>query len=338
MAAFKAHQVAAATEKPDRKFRGFLLYGPDAALTAERASQLATRLAAATNPAGEVLRIDDRDLAEQPDRIAVEARSKSMFAGRSVLRIKAGARLDTDMIGELLGESNDAALVIEAGNLRPDAKLRKLFEKHGAGAALPCYPESDRDLGRTLQKLARDNGLTLSPDAQALLLTRAAGDPGAARAEVEKLALYAGEARRIEAEDVEAVSGDWAQAALDTLAMAASAGNARAALAELDRVVTSGQSAQSAIAALSRQFERLHRVAASVESGSSLQSALGSLRPPLHFRVRDAMERDAARWPRPRAAAALEAISREAAHARRHSEFDRQIAERLIIELAGKRS
>ncbi|MGD9866710.1 MAG: DNA polymerase III subunit delta [Hyphomicrobiales bacterium] len=336
MAAFKAHQVAAAAEKPDPRFRGFLVYGPEAALTAERASQLAATLASTTTPAGEVLRIDDRDLADRPDRIAVEARSPSMFAGRSVLRVKAGARLNADMIEELLGETIDAVIVIEAGNLRPDARLRKLFEKHPAAAALPCYPESERDLARTLQKLARDRGLTVSPEAQSLLLARAAGDPGAARAEMEKLALYAGDTRRIDADDVEAVSGDWAQAALDTLAMATSAGNVRAALAELDRVVTSGQSAQSAIAALSRQFERLHRIAAAVESGASISSAVGGLRPPLHFRTRDAMERDAARWPRPRAAAALAAIAAEAAHARRHSEFERQIAERLIISLAGR--
>ncbi|MEC9367479.1 MAG: DNA polymerase III subunit delta [Pseudomonadota bacterium] len=337
MALIKAYQVAAATARPDPRYRAFLLYGPDPALVAERAAELAKALAGATSPAGEILRIDDRDLAERPDRIAVEARSLSMFSARSVLRIRAGARLNADDLEALISQTLEAVLVVEAGNLNAKARLRTLFEKHAHGLAMPCYPESDRDLTRTIERLAREWGISLSREAHALLLAKASGDPGAARAEIEKLSLYAGKDKSISVDDVEAVSGDWAQAALDTLSIATSGGNTTAALAELDRVVSSGQGAQGAIAALARQFERLHRLACASEAGTPVKSALAAFRPPLHFRMKDALERDTGKWPRTRAAAALLAISEGAVRARRLPDFDRQIAERLIVNLSATR-
>ena len=64
-----------------------------------------------------------------------------MFAERKVVRVVAGARLDVPMLKALLGAPLAGALVIEAGALRPDSALRKLFEGHKTAAALPSYSD-----------------------------------------------------------------------------------------------------------------------------------------------------------------------------------------------------
>ena len=89
----------------------------------------------------EIVRLDDRDLAEDPARLEVELRTAPMFATQSVIRVTAGQRLDVPALKALLATPSDNALIVEAGNLKPDSGLRKLFDTHKSAAALPCYSD-----------------------------------------------------------------------------------------------------------------------------------------------------------------------------------------------------
>ena len=66
-------------------------------------------------------------------------------------------------------------------------------------------------------------GLTITPEARELLLSRLGADRALSRSEIEKLALYAGGKGTIEIDDVEAVVGDASELAIDTMIMAAAA-------------------------------------------------------------------------------------------------------------------
>ena len=57
-----------------------LVYGLDAGLVAERAAALVEKFARQGKGDIEIVRLDDRDLAEDPARIEVELRTRPMFA------------------------------------------------------------------------------------------------------------------------------------------------------------------------------------------------------------------------------------------------------------------
>ena len=57
-----------------------LVYGPDAGLVAERAAALAAHFAEGAKGGAEMVRLDDRDLAEDVGRLEVELRTMPMFA------------------------------------------------------------------------------------------------------------------------------------------------------------------------------------------------------------------------------------------------------------------
>jgi len=118
-----------------------LLYGPDAGLVAERAAALVQIFVKRGKDQTEIVRLDDRDLAEDPARLEVELKTAPMFASQSVIRVAAGARLDVPSLKALLAAPSDNVLIVEAGNLRPDSGLRKMFETHKSAAALPCYSD-----------------------------------------------------------------------------------------------------------------------------------------------------------------------------------------------------
>ena len=123
-----------------------LLYGPDAGLVAERASDLAATFARRAAGETEIVRLDDRDLAEDPARIEVELRTRPMFATSQVVRVIASTRLDVPSLKALLATPFDNALIIEAGNLAPIPACAKCSRPTESAAALPCYSDEEPSL------------------------------------------------------------------------------------------------------------------------------------------------------------------------------------------------
>jgi DNA polymerase III subunit delta len=338
MVAIKTHQADAflkGFEKPAASLpSAVLLYGTDAGLVAERAAALARRLAERDNPPGEILRMDDTSLDEDPGRLSVELQTAPMFGGRKIVRASTGRRINAAMLKPLVeGGGLQGFLIVEAGNLRPDDALRSLFEKTADAAAVACFPDETRDLEGMIREVLAAAKLQITPDARALLVARLGADRGLSRAEVEKLALYALGKGMIEESDVETAVGDAAELALDRIVMAAASGRAAAAVNECDRSIAGGEDAQTVILALQRHFLRLHRTRSALDAGRTMDDALRQLKPPPHFKQKDAFERQCRDWSLHKLNAALAAIAVTAKRARLNSALDNVLAEHLLLDL-----
>ncbi len=332
MAAVKSHQAEAFLKALDRVPGAVLFYGSDAGLVSERSMRLAQRLA--EREQGEVLRLDDADLENDPDRLAVELRTIAMFGGRKIVRAIAGRRLNTNMLKPLVEEGNlEGILIVEGGNLRPDEGLRALFEKSANAAAVACFPDEARDLDAMVGEVLAAARVKITSEAKRLLIARLGADRALSRIEVEKLALFARGKPSIDEADVEAVVGDAAEMALDRVVMAAGSGKTADALSECDRVIAAGENAQGLIAALQRHFLRLHRLRSGLDAGKSMDDVMRTLRPPPHFKQKPIIEQQCRTWTLRGLNAALAVISASALAARRKSSMDTLLAERLILDL-----
>lgn len=332
MVAYKASGVPRFLKSPDPNCRAVLIYGPDAGLVSERAAALSETLARQSGSDAEIIRLDDRDFAEDPARLAIELRTQPMFASAKVVRVAAGSRLDVPSLKVLLGEPSDNALIVEAGNLRPDSGLRKLFEKLPEAAALPCYAD-ERDLVSVIDAELAEAGLTIDRDTKTYLMNRLGADQAMSRAEVVKLALYAQGGGSVTQDDIEAIVGDAAEIALENFAYAASGGEAKEALRELHRLAAAGTDRAAALSALARHFTRLHFVAT---REGNLDEAVRSLRPPLHYKRRDVFLAHCRRWGAKRLAHALPLIQETIRRSRRAPNLDGAFAERLLLTLTSK--
>jgi DNA polymerase III subunit delta len=334
MVAIKTHQAGAFLSALDRAPCAVLFYGTDAGLVAERAAQLAKGLAGREDPAGEILRIDDADLEGDPDRIFVELQTAPMFGGRKIVRAVAGRRVTAAQLKPLVESASlEGTLIVEAGNLRPDDALRALFEKSPVAAAVACFPDEARDLETVMREVFTAAKVQITPEAKRLLIARLGADRALSRAEIDKLALYAHGKSMIDESDVEAAVGDAAELALDRIVMAAASGQVAAALTECDRSVASGESPQAVIAALQRHFLRLHRMRGALDSGRSMDEVLRSLRPPPHFKQRDALEQQGRGWSTRKLNAALARIGEAAKAARLSSALEATLTESLLLDL-----
>lgn len=335
MVAVKAPQADAFLSKIDPRIVAVLVFGADAGLVAERAKKAAEAMAARDNPPGEVLRIEDVDLEQDPDRIGVELQTIAMFGGRKVVRTTASRRVTAGLLKPLLEPGAlEGFLVVEAGNLRSDEALRKQFEAPAHAAAIPCYADEARDLDAVIKSELAAAGLSITPEARQLLVSRLGADRALSRGEIAKLALYAAAKGTIDVDDVEAIVGDASEFTVSAIVMAAASGNVARALSELDRAVASGESPQGMIVVLLRHAQRLHRLVTALETGRSFEDATRGLRPPLFFKEKPLIEAQCRLWDSRRLNRALSLIAVAAKEARLSATLETTIAERLLIEVA----
>src|ERR1700761_5540381 len=232
MVAIKPSEADAFVARPDPARPVVLVFGPDAGLVSERANALIKSAVDDPNDPFALARLEGGELAAEPSRLVEEAQTVPLFGGKRAVWVKAGSRNIASAVEALLGlRDNECRVVIEAGDLKRNAPLRALVERAKNAAALPCYADDERSRARLIDDEMRSAGLTLAPDARAMLLPLLGGDRAASRNEVQKLALYARGEKQVTVEDVAAVVSDASALALDDIVDAAFAGKP----AELER-------------------------------------------------------------------------------------------------------
>src|SRR5271154_6087548 len=192
MVAVKPQDVDAFVARPDPTRPVLLVFGPDTGLVSERVNALIK--ASVDDPADPfaLARLEGEDVSADPPRLVEEARTIPLFGGRRAVWVKAGNRNIAPAVEALLGAGTlECRVSIEAGDLRRNAPLRTLGERAKNAAALPCYADTEKDRARLIDDEMRAAGLTLAPDARALLIPLLGGDRQASRNEIRKLALYA---------------------------------------------------------------------------------------------------------------------------------------------------
>lgn len=340
MGAIKSSAVPSFLKSIPATCQAILVYGPDEGLVSERAELAATAFQALTVPPGEVVRLGDPELEAEPERLAVELGTIAMFGGRRIVRTSHGRRVSAPALKGLLEAGPlEGRLVVEAAALKSDDAVRLLFERDPSCAALPCYPDEGQDLDRLIDEMMRAARCTVSADARSVMTDRLGADRGLSRREIEKLILYVGARHRVEADDVEAIVGDASSQSLDSLLSAMMRGRRADAISALDRALAAGENPQALISSIQRHLTRLHRVLTDVEQGRSLHDVIRGMRPPLHFKAKDALLAEAGQWTAGRLASAVERSATALRTARRQSDLQFAAVERLVLEtaaLAGK--
>jgi DNA polymerase-3 subunit delta len=321
--------------KPDPAVRAVVVYGGDEGLVRERAARLGKTVVPDLNDPFQVTVLATDAVAADPATLSDEASAMSLMGGRRLIRIRDGSDKVTRALTALLeAPTGDSLTVIEAGDLTSRSSLRKLAEGNAAAAALPCYVEGEADLGRTLAARITEAGKTIDPDALRLLAQSLVGDHMLARGEVDKLLLYMGDRRTIEAADVEAAIVDTATLDMDDALRAAMDGNFARLDRCLDRLAGEGVGGIAILRVTQLYFRRLHITRARMDAGASTDRAIQQLQPPVFYKARDAFAGDAQRWPLARIQAALDRLVDAEAQSKRTGANDALLAADALLAIA----
>jgi DNA polymerase III subunit delta len=335
MVALKTADIEKFLARPDPARPVVLVFGPDAGLVSERVNALIKASVDDVNDPFSLVRLEAEEISANPARLVEEAQTIPLFGGRRAVWAKAGSRNIAPAVEAVLAlPTSECRIVIEAGDLRRNAPLRVVCERAKNAAALPCYPDTERDLGRLIDAEMREAQLALKPEARALLIPLLGGDRAASRNELRKLALYARGRGAIDVDDVTAVVSDASALALDDLIDAAFAGRPAELEAQLAKVRAAGSPVGSIFFAAQRQLAQLHRWRMAIESGAHF--SLDSAQPPLHFRRKTLVEAALKQWTATRLLAAMSELADAVLASRKTPALVDTIAERALLSLATK--
>jgi DNA polymerase III subunit delta len=333
MVAIKNADVDAFVARPDPGKPVVLVFGPDAGLVSERVNALIKSSVDDPNDPFALARIEGEDLSANPSRLVEEAQTIPMFGTRRAVWLKAGSRNIAPAVEALLGTGvAECRVVIEAGDLRRNAPLRALCERAKNAAALPCYADGEKERARLIDDEMRAAGLTLAPDARALLIPLLGGDRAASRNEIRKLTLYAHGQGQVRVEDITAVVSDASALALEDIVDAAFAGRPADLETQLAKARTAGSSAGSILFNAQRQVAQLHKWRSAIDEGGHF--SLDAVQPPLHFRRKSLVEAALRMWSAPRLLTAMTELADAVLTSRRNSELADTIAERALLAIA----
>jgi len=287
---------------PPSALRLFLVYGPDQGSAAERARRLEKVAEKRARGGVRAVHLAAEEVASDPLRLADEIFGPSLFGGEPLVRLRVFDLRHNILpaLQPLLDAPLDGAwAIVEAGDLRKEAGLRRVFEASPHAAAIPSFLPEAADIADLARTMAGEAGKRLSPDSLTLLKERLGGDRLASRGEIDKLLTYVGDAPEITAADIEAIVGETADMQADRAIDAALLGDHKTLETELRRLRAEGYAAAALGAQALRHLVILNAPALAVAAGAPAPAAIERLRPPLFHKRKDAAAAALRRWPPP---------------------------------------
>lgn len=329
--------AAAFFRKPDPDRPALMIYGQDAMRVALRRAEV---IRALIGPAGEdemrLTRLAASDLRGDAAALIDAMKAMGFFPGPRAVLVEDATDAALPALQAALDDwrPGDANIVVTAGALKKDSKLRKLFEGHRTAVVAALY-DAPPDRAEVERMLA-DAGLRdAGRDALDALMALAAGlGPGDMAQLVTKIGLYKlDDPAPLTPEDVAACAPLSVEAALDDLIDVVADCREDRIDPVLSRLRAQGQTAVGISLAAGRHFALLYRLAG--DPGGP-DAAAGRVRPPLFGPRRDRVLRQARSWGAARLEEALTLIVDTDLALRSAGQTAPQMAlvERMLVRLA----
>jgi DNA polymerase-3 subunit delta len=162
-----------------------------------------------------------------------------------------------DLEAYVVRPSDSGTLLLQVKQWPATTKLAQLVEK--AGLSINASAPREKELASWLTELARTRfDVELAADGARLLVELVGPEAGVLASEVEKLAVYAGDSRRIERSDISTLVGGGRVETIWKTLDAVTTGQARVALEHLDNLLAAGEQPTPMLAAMSASLLKTH--------------------------------------------------------------------------------
>lgn len=283
-----------------QELRIAVVFGPDEALVRERADKIARQVVADLRDPFNVVELTEKDLKDDPARLADEAAAISMMGGRRLIRVS-GDNAQDALANTLAQPACEAMIVVEAGDLKKDNKFRRWAETTAGIGAIICYAEDSRNLAAMLREEARTAGYALEDEAAALILAATGNERDVARRELEKTILYVGsDSRTISASHVIAIRADRGAADFNGLTSALMMDDGKATDAQIARLSDENIGGIGQMNAVSRRLWQLLSAHAHLSEGGSLEDYSRRAFGPMAWKEGPLLAAQLKRWPEQR--------------------------------------
>jgi DNA polymerase III subunit delta len=297
--------LTAALKSWPAAYRAAVIYGPDDALVRERADLISRQIVPDLRDPFNVIELSAKDIKDDPARLADEAAAMSLMGGRRLVRIF-GDDVQDALTQALAMPSADAMMVVLAGDLKKDSKLRKWAEATPDVAGIICYAADARDLAAMLREEARAAGYSMEDEAISLILAASGQERDIAKRELEKTLLYVGsESRTVSASHVLAITADRGAADFNGLIHALMSDDGQAADAQIARLSAENVGGIGQMNAITKRLWMMLSAHAHVQEGGALEDFSRRAFGPMAWKEAPVFSAQLRRWPEKRVQRAL---------------------------------
>jgi DNA polymerase III, delta subunit len=300
MTEIKSHEFDATVAKLVKSQRIFVFYGPDRGLVSERAAQVATLSGIPLDDPFSLIRLDASDLQGNPGLLVDETRSLGLFGGERLVWVR-GSGTEKPLVEALDIISSEPLegcyLIVEAGDVKKGAGLRKTAESSRSVIAVACYADDNRAINALIDSELSKTGQRMTPAARDYLISCLGGDRLASRNELQKLLLYCRGREQIDLEQVTEIIGDASSISVDEAIDAVLRGQRDEFLHAAQKVISSKTPVFMLLQSCIRLFQQLDTMRAEMEE-KRLQPAqvMQTLGRSIHFRRKPTVERALRSW------------------------------------------
>lgn len=260
MTEIKSHEFDGFLQGSARNYRIFIVYGPDRGLVSERATAIAKNTHVALDDPFSLLKLDASSLGGDPGRLLDEVNSIGLFGGERLIWVQ-GAANEKALIEalQIIAEAGSASsvVIVEAGDLKKGAGLRKIGESARSVASIACYADDARALNGLIDGELAKEGVRITPAARETLLELLGGDRIASRNEIQKLLLYCRGLDTIDEKHVGDIIGDASAISTDDAIDAILKGDTETFLNALKKITSSKTPIFLVLQGCLRQFQML---------------------------------------------------------------------------------
>jgi DNA polymerase-3 subunit delta len=334
VAVIKANFLSSFSFLSDDSYLGGLVYGTDEGKIRSVVSNFISKNIGSPDDPFRIVELSDIDLKDDSARLSDEIRSVSFDGSKKLILVRTNGDLIFKTLSILERTDFQNFILVESGGLTKSSKLRNLFESSKFFFSMPIYANKSADTINLIRTFVKDSGLTITSEAERLLVSFLGSDHALGLSELEKLFVFLGDRKNITAQDVESACGDIASLNLDEFVDLVFLGKFEESDRSFERQILEGVYSQLLLTSLQRHCVRLQGYINLIEAGKSVDVVLKMGFPPLFFTRQDAVKTQLRKWSAERLLIAGEQIQFAISQSRKFGSLDDALCSRLVLALS----
>lgn len=292
----KEFQFLEKLEKQKKGYPPLLLYGPNEGLIRDNCIKVKKLF----NKAGaEMVNFVGKSISEEPENLIDEIKTISMFSEQKIITIENPIDKNIELFEDAFTSLPENLLIIVvAGNLSKNSKIRKFFE--GSKILLACahYEDDLKSKSQQIQDLEKNINKVLNKDIKTYLSQNLSSDRMISFNEIDKLTLlYSSNNRTPELSDIKLIFNDNSETGLNKISQNVLSGQTNKLVINLNRLFSEGVSPVAVIRNMLNYVERIQKTQITLKRTNNFEEAIKTLKPPVFWKDKDIFQLHCKKWP-----------------------------------------
>ena len=257
-----------------KQIHSILLHGPDSGVISDLVKNVSKRLNANLKNLSNI----------EPEEISSVLNNMNFFTSKEVVKISVKSFNLSETVKQAISKENLHFPIFIAGEIDPNDKFRKFFEKSANLASIGCYPDENFSIRKFLTVKLREANKMITPDALEFLCNNLYGNRGIIKTEIEKLILYKLDSKEINLEDCMSIISGSTISNADLLFIYFAKKETDKYLNELDKLIENEVSPVWILRTLARYLQNLVTIKICEGFGMGIEESMKMLKYKVFFK------------------------------------------------------